>query len=218
MESLKDAYSKAEHWSTKRQLLSIVAADLSTRLLKAEFPGLTDWKIKAARSQAFFQGNSPNTCTNIIRLDKIILLDIGRGVLPEVTRKPVQRYTEKQLTHFITFLESPHITTDMPFGERKIKLSDGESIIVPDVIRNIIPSRIISQYYAYCKETIDDDEFQPLGSSSLFAILNKCSASMRKSLAGLDTFSCDGSTAFDQLQNLCDDMVVYGVCLAKQFI
>jgi hypothetical protein len=57
MESLKDAYARAEHWSTKRQLLSIVAADLPTYLLKAEFPGLTDWKIKAARAQAFFHGN-----------------------------------------------------------------------------------------------------------------------------------------------------------------
>lgn len=57
MEALKDAYSTVEHPSTKRQLLSIVAADLPTGLLKAEFPGLTDWKIKAARAQAFFQGN-----------------------------------------------------------------------------------------------------------------------------------------------------------------
>jgi len=57
MESLKDAYFRAEHWSTKRQLLSIVAADLPTCLLKAEFSGLTDSKIKAARAQAFFQGN-----------------------------------------------------------------------------------------------------------------------------------------------------------------
>ena len=55
--SLVDAYSRTEHWSTKRQLLSIVAADLPSRLLKSEFPGLTDWRIKTARSQAFFQGN-----------------------------------------------------------------------------------------------------------------------------------------------------------------
>jgi hypothetical protein len=40
--SLTDAYSRAEHWSTKRQLLSIVARDLPPRLLKVEFPGLTD--------------------------------------------------------------------------------------------------------------------------------------------------------------------------------
>jgi hypothetical protein len=44
------------------ELLSIVAADLPTRLLKAEFPELADWKIKAARKQAFFQG-SQNAAT-----------------------------------------------------------------------------------------------------------------------------------------------------------
>lgn len=101
----------------------------------------------------------------------------------------------------------------MPFGERKLKLNNDESVTVPDVIRNIIPSRIISQYFAYFKEIIDDnDEFQLLGASTLFVILKKCSASTRKSLAGLDTFSCDGSTAFDHLQNLCEDMAVYGNC------
>lgn len=98
----------------------------------------------------------------------------------------------------------------MPFGERKIKLSSGEHIIVPDVIRNMIPSRIVSQYLAYCKETIDDDNFKPLGSASLLAILKKCGARMRKSLAGLDNFSCDGSTAFDQLCSLCDELATYG--------
>ena len=57
MSSLKDAYYRAEHWSTQRQLLSVVAADLPKHILKAEFPGLSDWKIKAARSLASFQGN-----------------------------------------------------------------------------------------------------------------------------------------------------------------
>ena len=98
----------------------------------------------------------------------------------------------------------------MPFGERKLKLSNGEKIIVLDVIRNAIPTRIVSQYLAYCDETIATDEFKPLATSSLFAILQKCSASTRKSLAGLDNFSSDGSTAFDQLQNLCDDMISLG--------
>jgi hypothetical protein len=134
----------------------------------------------------------------------------GRGVLPEIIRAPVQRYTEEQLAHFITFIQSPHITTDIPFGERKLKLSNGEKITVPDIIRNIIPSRIVSQYLVYCKETTDANEFTPLAASSLFAILQKCGASTRKSLAGLDNFSCDGSTAFDQLRNLCDEMATFG--------
>ena len=54
--SLADAYSRAENWSTKRQILSIVAADLPTHLLKREFAGVTDWKIKVARAHAAFQG------------------------------------------------------------------------------------------------------------------------------------------------------------------
>ncbi|CAF5147942.1 unnamed protein product [Rotaria magnacalcarata] len=34
---------------------------------------------------------------------------------------------------------------------------------------------------------------------------------MRKSLAGLDNFSCDGSTAFDRLRSLYDELATYGV-------
>ena len=125
-------------------------------------------------------------------------------------RAPVERYTEEQVAHFTTFIQSPHITSDMPFGERKLKLSNGDTVVVPDVIRNIIPTRIVSQYLAYCGETINGSDFKPLGESSLFAILEKCSASTRKSLAGLDNFSSDGATAFDQLRKLCDEMAIYG--------
>lgn len=66
IECLRDAYSRAEHWSMKRQLLSIVAADMPTRLLKLEFPGLTDWKIKAARAQAMFHGILENICNTTV--------------------------------------------------------------------------------------------------------------------------------------------------------
>lgn len=118
--------------------------------------------------------------------------------------------------HFLEFLQSPHITTDMPFGERKIKLSTGEQIVVPDVIRNLIPSRIVSQYLAYCQEITLTDNFKPLGQSSLVAILKKCGATTRKSLAGLDNFSCDGSIAFDQLSILCDELATYGNVLMKE--
>jgi hypothetical protein len=140
-------------------------------------------------------------------------------------RCPVKRYTENQVAHFIVFIQSPHITTDLPFGKRKLKLSNGEIVTIPDVIRNIIPSRIVSQYLAYCQETINEIDFKPLNSSSLFSILQKCSASTRKSLAGLDNFSSDGATAFDQLRQLCDEMNTFGkqyllisdVCIVNNF-
>lgn len=140
----------------------------------------------------------------------ILFSSSDRGTVPDTTRGPVERYSEEQLAHFIAFIQSPHITTDMPFGERNLKLSNGKKIVVPDVIRNIIPSRIVSQHLAYCKETIDRNDFKPLAPSSLFAILQKCTASTRKSLAGLDNFSSDGATAFDQLRKLCDEMATFG--------
>ena len=102
----------------------------------------------------------------------------------------------------------------MPFGECTIKLSSGQKIAVPDVIRNIIPSRIVAQYLAYCEEADETKEFKPLASLPLFAILSKCGASTRKSLTVLDNFSCDGWTAFDRLRGLCDEMTIYGEYLA----
>ena len=128
--------------STKRQLLSIVAADLPMQLLKSEFPGLTNWKIKTARSQAFFQGRMELKRSSWHIQEGKCFFCAGRGTIPDTERSPMKRYTDDQLAHFIAFIQSPHITTDIPFGERNLKLSSGEKITVPDVIRNIIPSRI----------------------------------------------------------------------------
>jgi hypothetical protein len=121
----------------------------------------------------------------------------------------IERFSHEQISHFIDFILSPHITTDLPFGERKIRLSTGEILLVPDVVRNQIPSRIIAQYLAFCEQQAEDN-FRPLSSTSLFAILHHCAASTRKSLSGLDYFSADGSTAFDELRQLCDELKAFG--------
>jgi len=130
----------------------------------------------------------------------------GRGALINTDRGPVVRYDIKQLEHFIDFFLSPHITSDLPFGEKKIRLSTGETIPVSNTIRNSISTKIIGQYHLYCAET----QFEPLGDTVLYDILKHCSASTRKSLAGLDSFSANGSSAFAALSNLCDSLVAYG--------
>jgi hypothetical protein len=116
------------------------------------------------------------------------------------------RYDIEQLQHFIEFFLSPHITSDLPFGEKKIKLSTGETVLVLNTIRNNISTRIINQYHLYC----DEKKFKPLGDTVLNDILKYCSASTRKSLAGLDTYSANGSSAFAALINLCDLLSTYG--------
>ncbi|CAF4873534.1 unnamed protein product, partial [Rotaria sp. Silwood1] len=49
--------------------------------------------------------------------------------------------------------------------------------------------------------------FVPLGTSSLYSILSECAASTRKSLQGLEYFAADGSSSFDTLTKLTDELL-----------
>ena len=81
-----------------------------------------------------------------------------------------------------------------------LKLSAGEVIKTPNVVRMLIPERITQQYYQLCEET----GFAPMSKSTLLRVLDACSASVRKSLQGLDNFYAQGSNAFDDLCKTVD--------------
>ena len=121
----------------------------------------------------------------------------------------MQRFSSDQIEHFVEFVLSPLISVDLPFGERNYKLSTGERFTVPNMIRNMIHSRIIAQYKAYCESTTNG-EFSPLKDTVLFSILHQCPAAVRKSLSGLDNTSSDGSAAFEELIVLCDQLLSFG--------
>ena len=53
---------------------------------------------------------------------------------------------------------------DVAFSTKSLKLYSGERIIIPAVIRTLIPSRIISQYMEYCRE----EGFLPTSQCSLY--------------------------------------------------
>lgn len=143
----------------------------------------------------------PCSCRSIYEL-----LLSGRGTVVDKSRAPTVRYTDEQLENFISFILSPHITTDLPFGEKKLKLSTGEIVIAPNTIRNMIPQHIVDQYSSYCAEI----NFKSLGQSVCFEILKSCAASTRKCLSGLDTYFANGSSAFENLSGLCDVLATYG--------
>jgi hypothetical protein len=50
----------------------------------------------------------------------------------------------------------------------------------------------------------------PLMIRSFFGILHQCPAAIRKNLSGLDNISADGSTAFDELAVMCDELAGFG--------
>ena len=95
--------------------------------------------------------------------------------------------------------------TDLPFGERVLKLSSGIELFVPNTIRNMGATRIVDQYLLYCKEMCSD--FEPLGKSSLFSILEVCKASTRKSLQGINYFAAEAGEAFDGIRKMVEEKV-----------
>ena len=72
---------------------------------------------------------------------------------------------------FVAFITSNHVVQDLPFGERTITLSTRETIKVPNVIRTLLPERIVKHYSSYCKES----GFHPLGRTILLRVLKTCS-------------------------------------------
>ncbi|KAK3715340.1 hypothetical protein QZH41_001341 [Actinostola sp. cb2023] len=67
----------------------------------------------------------------------------------------------------------------------------------------MIPQRVVQQYQQYCLET----NFMPFSTSTMLRILSSCSASVRKSLQGLDYITAKGTKAIDDLISICETLL-----------
>lgn len=123
------------------------------------------------------------------------------------TSSPKMNVNPVQLDHFLTFITSPHVVQDLPYGQRHMKLTDGTVLETPNVIRSMIAQRIIDQYLQFSSET----SFRPFSKSTMKRILSSCTATVRKSLQGLDYISADGAKAFDDLQIILDKLCDHGL-------
>lgn len=180
------AYEQAGHWQTKRQILSLFADDFSRAELQEMIHGISKWRIDQARQHA---------------------TEAGKGQpLPEIPSFRTKIDREK-VDHFIEYISRPEFVQDVAFGTKTLKLDSGEKIIIPAVIRTVIPSRIIRQYLDYCKE----QEFEPAGERSLYRMIEVCSASMQRSLQGLDNTTAEGAEAFDQAFSMLEGLADNGI-------
>ena len=125
-------------------------------------------------------------------------LAYGRGALVKTARAPRKEVASLQIEHFIAFITRSLIV--LPFGERSITLSNKQTIKIPNVIRTMIPERVIKQYLTYCNES----GFKPLSRSTLLRILAVCPASVRKSLQGLHYVSSAGAQAFEDMADIVE--------------
>lgn len=185
LQAFAESYLNAQHWSTRRQILSILADKLSFKEVQEFIPTLTSYRFDIARHHTLLHGRAEPIPRQENRRMKV---DQGK------------------LEDFISFITSSHVIQDVPFGERLLKLSTGEVIKTPNVIRMMIPERIVQQYQQYCSER----GFEPMSRRTLHRVLDECSASVRKSFQGLDNFSSQGAEAFDDLDKVVDKLVDCG--------
>ena len=128
-----EAYKLCCDWGTQRQILSLVANKVTYEQLKVLIPILSRYKFSAARKHALSYGQGQKVPS------------------PDFSREGT---TAAQISHFLDFVMSPAIITDMPYGETKLKLSSGETMHVPKIILNSVRSRVIEQYFSYCEELV----------------------------------------------------------------
>ena len=143
---LMTLYNKASSWYTQQQILSLFASDYTKTELLELMPGLTKFRIDKARRHAF--QNNP-----------------GELIQPPTFTR--LRLDPTSVDHFLDFISSPSFLQDVAYGTEMLKLSNGEKIDIPNVVRTVISSRLIQLYQTYCLEIC----FKPLGRSTLFNIL-----------------------------------------------
>ena len=188
MYTLANCYKNANEWDSRRQILSIMADKVSLATIQQWIPGMRSYRFKVARQHAAVHGSGKLVPTNAQT----------KSFIPEA-----------KLAHFLDFITSSHVIQDLPFGAKTITLSTNEVIQVPNVVRNMIPERIVCQYQKYSAE----HDFTPMSRSTLLRILHVCSASTRKSLQGLDYVSCSGAQAFEDLVNVVHQLGENGMGL-----
>lgn len=185
LEALAETYQNATGCNTRKQVLATMADLVSLKKIQRYIPGLTSHRFEAARRH---------------------ILQHGRGAPAPLSTEVRVRIDDTHLDHFLTFITSPHVVQDLPFGQRFVKLSDGRILETPNAIRSMIPSRICDQYRQYCNET----GLKSFSTSTMRRILTVCPATVRKSLQGLDYFSADGAKAFDDLINVVSNLENFG--------
>lgn len=180
------AYLAADSWQTKRQILSLITEEHSKEELQDLIPGLSIWRIDQARRHRVEAGPGqplPNNPLTRTRLDPV------------------------KTDHFIDFISSPALLQDVAFGTKTLTLDTGEKITIPAAIRTAIPSRIVAIYRSHCKNT----GFKPASERTLYRILDACSASLQKSLQGLDNYTAEGSEAFENMQRILEALSNHGI-------
>ena len=158
--ALAATYRQSQARVTKLQILLIIVDIFPQRQIQDLLPEITKYQLFQAK--------------------KNHLISYGRG--QPLTAIPKYRVSVilPKIDHFFGFTSSPHFVKDVAHGTRTLKLSSGETISMPHVVRNMVAARIIKQCVSYCKEIA----FNHLSERELYRVLKYCPAQQKKSTKG----------------------------------
>ena len=182
------AYKNAPTRNLKTQILSLYAYRYPMKKLQKlhePYESITTWQIKKARTHA---------------------RECGPGLTVEKSLSYRVRLDTTLVDHFIDFINRPYFYQDVAFGTRKLKLNNGQEVLLPNVIRTVTRSTMISQYLTFCEE----EQIVPLSRVTLFRILEVMEASQQRSLCGLDNTAAEGSAGFERISKIVDDLQQMG--------
>ena len=151
-------------------------------------------------------GSLPGISLRQVKKDRKHALERGRG--EPLTRKEIFRcrLNVEKVGDFMKFFSRSTFVQDVAFGTKILKLSSGERIPVPSVVRTMTASKIIYLYHEECREL----GVAPLKERTSFRLLEFCSASKQKSLQGLDNTSTAVEEAFKTIALIVENLGRYG--------
>lgn len=117
MEALLECYNNARHWSSRQQILSIMADRVNFIDLRGciWIPSLTKYRYDIARHHTLLH---------------------GRGAAMSTVNNTRICVKEEKLDHF---LSSPaHSLQDLPFAEKTLRFSSHEELKIPSVVQSQI--------------------------------------------------------------------------------
>ena len=185
LEAILLAYKECDNRSTKMQILSIICNKYSQSQIQEFLPEISLRQIKNARKHA--QEHGPG--------EPIVKEQIFRC-----------RLDMEKVKEFVYFISRSTFLQDVAFGTKTLKLSSGESLPIPALVRTMTTTKIVHLYQEECKR----ENKEPLKERTCFRIMEVCSASKQKSLQGLDNTSTAGAEAFQTLESLVDTLVKNG--------
>ena len=145
-EAILLAYNECSNRLTKTQILSLISDRFSQSELQQLIPGISLRQVKNARKHASEHGRGePKTRSEIFRC----------------------RFNMEKVRDFIDIFSRSTFLQDVAFGTKTLKLSSGERVPIPSVVRTMTASKIIYLYHEECR----DHGVKPLKERTCFRLL-----------------------------------------------